>query len=134
MPRKPIDGNPSGLRIDLGTKERQILEDFALSYRLQAVLPNVVGVLSDFTALYALGVIIETVFDIDLPFIYTPDDVNQYWEHLRNELRTLDPDRKEKAMSFFGGLQNLADFVIANNPITGDSILNRVDPFGDVEA
>ena len=127
MPRKPIDGNPAGLRIDLGTKERQILEDFALSYRLQAVLPNVVGVLSDFTALYAVGVIIETVFDIDLPFIYTPDNVNEYWQHLRNELKTIDPDRKEKAMSIFGGIQNLADFILANNPITGESIFERMN-------
>jgi hypothetical protein len=131
MPRKPIEGNPSGLRIDLGTKERQILEDFALSYRLQTVLPNVTKILTDVSALYAIGVILETVFDIELPLIISGDDVREFWEHIRTEMKNLDPDRKEKAYSLFGGLQNLADFILANNPITGDSPLNRVDIGGD---
>ena len=74
MPRKPIEGNPSGLRVDLGTKERQLLEDFALSYRLQSVLPSVTNILTDLSALYAIGVILEIVFDIDLPLIVSIDD------------------------------------------------------------
>jgi len=134
MPRKPIDGNPSGLRIDMGTKERQILEDIALSYRLQSVLPSVTNILTDVTALYAIGVILEVIFDIELPLITKPEDAIDFWESIKTEMKDLDPDRKEKAFSFLGGLQNLADFFLANNPITGDSILNRVDPFGDVEA
>tara|TARA_Y100000361_G_C11133290_1_gene330361 strand:- start:956 stop:1351 length:396 start_codon:yes stop_codon:yes gene_type:complete len=127
MPRKPIEGNPSGLRIDLGTKERQILEDFALSYRLQTVLPNVTKILTDVSALYAIGVILETVFDIELPLITTPNDVIEFWENVRTEMKDLDPDRKEKAFSFFGGLQNLADFILATNPITGQSIFERMN-------
>ena len=127
MPRKPIDGNPAGLRIDLGTKERQILEDFALSYRLQTVLPNVTKILTDVSALYAIGVILETVFDIELPLITTPNDVIDFWDNVRTEMKNLDPDRKEKAFSLLGGIQNLADFILATNPITGQSIFERMN-------
>ena len=127
MPRKPIQGNPSGLRIDLGTKERQILEDFALSYRLQSVLPSLTGILTDVTALYAIGVILEVVFDIELPLIVKPEDAIDFWEAVKNEMKELDPDRKEKAFSLFGGLQNLADFFLANNPITGESVFERMN-------
>ena len=73
MPRsKP--SSVEGVRIDLGTKERQILEDFALSYRLQSVLPSLAGILKDGSALYALGVIYELITGRDLPFIVSPDD------------------------------------------------------------
>ena len=73
MPRsKPT--SVEGVRIDLGTKERQILEDFALSYRLQSVLPSLAGILKDASALYALGVIYEIITGRDIPFIISPDD------------------------------------------------------------
>ena len=127
MPRKPIQGNPSGLRIDLGTKERQILEDLALSYRLQSVLPSVSRILTDVSALYAMGVILEILFDIELPLIVTPDDAISFWENVRTEMKELDPDRKEKAFSLLGGFQNLADFILATNPITGESVFERMN-------
>lgn len=73
MPRsKP--SSVEGVRLDLGTKERQILEDFALSYRLQSVLPSLAGILRDGSALYAVGVIYEIITGRDLPFIISPDD------------------------------------------------------------
>ena len=42
-------------------------------------------------------------------------------------MKNLDPDRKEKAYSLFGGLQNLADFILATNPITGESVFERMN-------
>ena len=73
MPRsKPT--SVEGVRIDLGTKERQILEDLALSYRLQSVLPSLSGILKDASALYALAVIYEIVTGKDIPFVISPDD------------------------------------------------------------
>ena len=42
-------------------------------------------------------------------------------------MKNLDPDRKEKAFSLFGGLQNLADFILATNPITGESVFERMN-------
>ena len=73
MPRsKP--SSVEGVRLDLGTKERQILEDFALSYRLQSFLPSLAGILRDGSALYAVGVIYEIITGRDLPFIISPDD------------------------------------------------------------
>ena len=73
MPRaKP--SSIEGVRIDLGTKERQILEDFALSYRLQSLVPSLAAILKDGSALYALGVVYEVITGNDLPFIISPDD------------------------------------------------------------
>jgi len=63
-----------GIRLDLGTKERQILEDFSTSYRLQAVLPSLAGILKDGSAMYALAVIYEMVTGDDIPFVISPDD------------------------------------------------------------
>jgi len=73
MPRtKPR--NVDGLRIDLGTKERMILEDFALSYRLQATLPSLAAILKDASALYAIAIIIEFITGKDIPGVISPDD------------------------------------------------------------
>ena len=77
--------------------------------------------------MYAIGVILETVFDIELPLITTPNDVIDFWDNVRTEMKNLDPDRKEKAFSLLGGIQNLADFILATNPITGQSIFERMN-------
>jgi len=88
MPRtKPR--NVDGLRIDLGTKERMILEDFALSYRLQATLPSLAAILKDASALYAIAIIIEFITGKDIPGDMTVgDDIGEreaevYLEMLR---------------------------------------------------
>lgn len=63
-----------GVRLDLGTKERQILEDIAFSYRLQATLPSLAAILKDATALYAIAILIEVVTGKDIPGVISPDD------------------------------------------------------------
>ena len=73
MPRKPTS-KVEGIRVDLGTKERMILEDFALSYRLQATLPSLAAILKDASALYAIAIVIEVVTGKDIPGVISPDD------------------------------------------------------------
>jgi hypothetical protein len=66
--------NVDGIRLDLGTKERMILEDLAFSYRLQATLPSLAAVLKDASALYAIAIMIEWVTGKDIPGVISPDD------------------------------------------------------------
>ena len=87
MPRsKPT--SVEGVRIDLGTKERQILEDFALSYRLQSVLPSLAAILKDASAVYAIAIIYELVTGRDLPYVISPDDsVGEILGAIRDSLK-----------------------------------------------
>ena len=84
MPRKPVS-NVEGVRIDLGQKERDLLEELAASYRLKAILPQIAEIVTDASAMYALGVIYEVVTGKDLPFIISPDDsAAEMFESARN--------------------------------------------------
>ena len=73
MPRKPIDGNPAGIRIDLGGKEREILESMTTTYRLQQILPLVINLLANTKKLALIylisGIIYERLTGKDMPFI-----------------------------------------------------------------
>ena len=101
-----------GIRLDLGTKERMILEEFSTSYRLQSVVPSLVKLLSDASALYALGTVYEIVTGRDIPGLVNPMEAADFWNAIKSELRTRDTqeERRENASSFLGGLNNLADF------------------------
>jgi|LULU01.1.fsa_nt_gb hypothetical protein len=78
MPRKPIDGNPTGIRIDLGGKEREILESMTTTYRLQQILPLVIKLLSNpkkLALIYLIGgIIYERLTGKDMPFIISSLD------------------------------------------------------------
>jgi hypothetical protein len=125
LPRKPIEGNPSGVRIDLGTKERQILEDFALSYRLKSVLPSVTNILTDVSALYAIGVLLELIFDIDLPLIVSPTDVMDFWQNVRNELKIIDPEKKKTGLNFLGGFMGIGSALDLVNYMFNEQEMNE---------
>ena len=116
MPRKPIDGNPSGLRIDLGGKEREILESFATSYRIQSIAPALVDLLSDASALYVVLSAYEIITGNDIPGLINPSELNgtvkAFVDHLK--LQQTPEIRAERASSFVGGLQNIADLLFGS--------------------
>ena len=109
MPRLPVDGKKViEHRITFGTKERDILEGFSTAYTVKSVLPSIAEIMTDATALYAIGVLIETIFDVDLPFIYTTDDAQELWQGLEQYFKNLDLTREDRT-SFGGGILYLFD-------------------------
>jgi len=94
-----------GIRLDLGTKERQILEDFALSYRLQATLPSLAAILKDASALYAIAIIIEWVTGKDIPGVISPDDsAGEILAGIRDWVKAQDVPGEDRGT--FGGFFN----------------------------
>jgi len=98
-------------RITLGTKERMLLEEFSTSYRIKSVAPSLVSLLSDASALYALGTLYEILTGRDIPGLVNPIEAADFWNAMKDELRTRDSqeERDANASSFLGGLNNLAD-------------------------
>lgn len=93
MPRKPIEGNPTGIRIDLGGKEREILESITTTYRLQQLLPVVVELFSNpkKLALFYLtvGILYERLTGKKMPFIISSlDDFSETFMDYYNSLPT----------------------------------------------
>lgn len=130
MPRsKP--SKTEELRVTLGTKERMLLEEFSTSYRIQATAPALVNLLTDASALYALGSIYEIVTGRDIPGLVNPGEVEDFWNAIKDDIRTLDSqeERRQNASSLFGGLNNLADFILATltNPSQFQPGGNRPD-------
>ena len=114
MPRtKP--SKTEELRVTLGTKERMLLEEFSTSYRIQASAPAIVSLLSDASALYALGSIYEIITGRDIPGLVNPGEVEDFWNAIKEDIRNIDSqeERRANASSLFGGLNNLADFILA---------------------
>ena len=66
MPRSPVDGKKViEHRISLGTYERNMLNDIALSYRIQAISPKVImDVLDDPTKVIQIAYSIATIFEM----------------------------------------------------------------------
>jgi len=66
MPRSPVDGKKViEHRISLGTYERNMLNDIALSYRIQALNPKVIlDVLDDPTKVIQIAYSIATIFEM----------------------------------------------------------------------
>lgn len=94
-----------GIRLDLGTKERQILEDFALSYRLQATLPSLAAILKDASALYAIAIMIEFVTGKDIPGVISPDDsAGEILAGIRDWVKAQDVPGEDRGT--FGGFFN----------------------------
>ena len=117
MPRtKP--SKTEELRVTLGTKERMLLEEFSTSYRIQSVAPSIAELLTDGTALYALGTIYEIITGRDIPGLINPMEAADFWNAIKDELRTRDTqeERTRNASSFLGGLNNLADFFFSTLP------------------
>lgn len=84
MPRLPVDGKKVvEHRITFGTKERELIDQFSLSYRINSVAPSFAEIVKDATALYAIGIAIEIIFDVELPFIVTTDDAQELWDGLK---------------------------------------------------
>ncbi len=110
------------VRHTLGTKERMLLEDFSTSYRIKSVAPSLVSLLSDASALYALGTMYEILTGRDIPGLINPMEATDFWNAIKNELRTRDSqaERAENATSFLGGLNNLADFFFSTLPGFGE--------------
>jgi len=110
MPRLPVDGKKViEHRITFGTKEREIIESLSTSYAIKSVFPSFATILTDATALYAIGVLIEIIFKVDLPYIYTTDDAQQLWQSLKESLQTLEVDRGMREGSLVGGIGGLWD-------------------------
>ena len=95
MPRKPTS-DVTGLRIDLGTKERQLLESFAISYRIDAFSRTTSALVSNpanILILYqSLGIIYERITGKDLPFIISSTEdgaeaIAQFLKDLRDEFK-----------------------------------------------
>ena len=85
VPRLPVDGKKVvEHRITFGTKERELIDQFSLSYRINSVAPSFAEIVKDATALYAIGVAIEIIFDVNLPFIVTTDDAQELWDGLKD--------------------------------------------------
>jgi len=127
MPRtKP--SSVEGIRIDLGTKERQILEDYNTSYRLQAILPSFAAILKDATAMYAIAVMIEIVTGKDIPGVISPDDsAGEIWESIRNWAGA-----DENNIRGFFLPEDFLDFLVKTNPLTfpfaaGQSVAEAVE-------
>ena len=111
MPRLPVDGKKViEHRITFGTKERDLLESFSTAYTVKSVLPSISEIMTDATALYAIGVLIEVIFDVDLPFIYTTDDAQELWQGLETSFKNLEVTREQRT-SIGGGIVNLFDQV-----------------------
>ena len=122
MPRsKP--SKTEELRVTLGTKERMLLEEFSTSYRIQASAPALVALLSDASALYALGTLYEILTGRDIPGLVNPMEAAEFWNAIKDELRTRDTqeERTANASSFLGGLNNLADFFFSSLANLGDT-------------
>jgi hypothetical protein len=110
MPRLPVDGKKViEHRITFGTKEREIIESLSTSYAIKSVFPSFATILTDATALYAIGVLIEIIFKVDLPYIYTTDDAQQLWQSLKESFKTLEVDREMREGSIVGGIAGLWD-------------------------
>lgn len=115
-------------RVTLGTKERMLLEEFSTSYRLQATLPAIAAILSDATALYALGTIYEIVTGRDIPGLINPMEAAEFWDAIKEDIRTpqSSEDREANASSFVGGLGSLADMFFAT--ISGSYLNQDINP------
>ena len=80
MPRLPVDGKKVvEHRITLGTKERELFDDLATSYRLGQIAQPTVDLLKDASALYALAVVYEMITGQELPFVITPEEAGTFW-------------------------------------------------------
>jgi len=131
LPRIPVDGKKCiEYRITFGSKERKLIEDLATSYRLESTIPSITNILKDATALYAIGVMAEIVFGIDLPFIYQTNNAQELWSGLKDSFQTLEPSYIAERTSLFGGFSNLLDqffYVVSGGLFTDDRFQIRPD-------
>ena len=112
MPRLPVDGKKViEHRITLGTKERELLQDLATSYRIGAVFEPSVDLLKDASALYALGVIFEIITGQEIPGVVSPGDASAFWKDVYDYNKR---NREEKASSVTGGTRLVIQDIITN--------------------
>tara|TARA_R110000751_G_scaffold78670_1_gene158773 strand:+ start:411 stop:782 length:372 start_codon:yes stop_codon:yes gene_type:complete len=111
MPRLPVDGKKViEYRHTLGTYERQMLNDIAVSYRISAIDPAVIiKVLEDPLKLvqiaYSVATILEMFgFETGLP---TPADIPELIEWFQNKGIKQDSPKSETNPSIWELLQNL---------------------------
>ena len=112
MPRLPVDGKKVvEHRITLGTKERELFDDLATSYRLGQIAQPTVDLLKDASALYALAVVYEMITGQELPFVITPEEAGAFWYEFYTYNKQ---NREEKAASVTGGTRLLFQDFITN--------------------
>ena len=111
MPRLPVDGKKViEYRHTLGTYERQMLNDIAVSYRISAIDPAVIiKVLEDPLKLvqiaYSVATILEMFgFETGLP---TPADIPELIEWFQNKGIKQDVPKSETNPSIWELLRNL---------------------------
>jgi hypothetical protein len=115
MPRLPVDGKKvQELRITLGGKERQLLEEISTSYRIEAITgkDSIVEVLGDTTKITAflasLGFILELLgitdaFDFD-------EDLQAEADKIKKRVAEL---AKEQAVENLDERVNIRDAIIS---------------------
>jgi hypothetical protein len=113
-------------RIEFNNRERDLLEGALTAYQVNKVMTPAVALLSDGSALYALGVIYEIVTGRDIPGIVNPMEAEQFWDAVKDEVRSRESVevREERATSFVGGLQNILDFIGSTLP--GGDVMENV--------
>lgn len=111
MPRLPVDGKKViEYRHTLGTYERQMLNDIAVSYRISAINPEtILKILEDPLKLvqiaYSVATILEMFgFETGLP---TPADIPELIEWFQNKGIKQDVPKSETNPSIWELLKNL---------------------------
>lgn len=120
MPRLPVDGKKViEHRITLGTKERELLQDLATSYRIGQVFEPSVDLLKDASALYAVAVIFEVITGQDIPGVITPGEASDFWKDVYDYNKR---NREQSGSSVTGGTRLVFQDFITNlaRMISGD--------------
>ena len=125
MPRKPTS-DVTGIRIDLGTKERQLLESFAVSYRIHAFSRTTSALVANpanILILYqTLGIIYERITGKDLPFIISSTEdgaeaIAQFLKDVREDIKNNRDKANDKSQAFETEIQQI--FAILTQSIFG---------------
>lgn len=118
-------------RIEFNNRERDMLEGAVTAWQINKVMTPTVALLSDASALYALGTIYEIVTGKDIPGLINPLEAEEFWDEIKKEVRRREsPEvREERASSFVGGLRNLLDFIGSTLP--GGDVLENVTTWNE---
>ena len=128
MPKKPTE-KLEGIRIEFNEKERQILQGAVTAYQVKSILPSVATILTDVSALYALGIIYEIVTGRDIPFIISSlEDLN---DPIQAAYRGIKEEYEARKADYVtgGGLERDLDAAqkLAGNPLNPFNFFNFIE-------
>jgi len=128
MPKKPTE-KLEGIRIEFNEKERQILQGAVTAYQVKSILPSLATILTDVSALYALGILYEIATGRDIPFIISSlEDLNDPIQAAYRGIKDEYQARKEEYVTG-GGLERDLEAAqkLAQNPMNPFNLFNFIE-------